>query len=90
MDHDTPRCMTFGQGGLSDQIDVDQSLHEIALERSKIAWHKEFTEFDDKDAGHLESSHKGDVATAIEEQDNRIAEITESVSALVKSELFTN
>ncbi|ELZ11625.1 chemotaxis sensory transducer [Halovivax asiaticus JCM 14624] len=44
---------TFGNGGLTDALDVDDLVDRIGLDNEEIAWRKEFVGFDEADERRL-------------------------------------
>jgi len=45
----------FGRGGLNEQVDGNELVQEIGLDRAEIDWRKDFIGFNDEDVRRLES-----------------------------------
>mgnify|MGYP002760528054 FL=1 len=58
----------FGQGGLNEQLSVDDLMRECGIDETEVEWRKEFVGFDDADARRLSElealfrTHADDVA----------------------------
>ncbi len=69
MDAPTDRTRVFGQGGLNDEVDVDDLVDSIGLGPEEIAWRKEFIDFDEGDVRRLRSLEE-----TFREREDEIAE----------------
>ena len=65
----THQTETFGQGGLNDQVDVEDLTDAIGLDEDEIAWRKDFIDFDEDDERRLSS-----LAETFREHEDAIAE----------------